>query len=78
MGDVTLSMAKKGDYMPSDLPRITLRMDKEFIDKINKIAERENRSTNQQITYIIKKYIEQYEKENGRLNSAELSVTKTG
>lgn len=64
--------------MPSDLPRITLRMDQEFIDKINKIAERENRSTNQQITYIIKKYIEQYEQENGRINSAELSATKTG
>ncbi|MCM1233125.1 MAG: Arc family DNA-binding protein [Ruminococcus flavefaciens] len=64
--------------MPSDLPRITLRMDQEFIDKINKIAERENRSTNQQIAYIIKKYIEQYEQENGRINSAELSVTKTG
>ncbi|MBD5488357.1 MAG: Arc family DNA-binding protein [Lachnospiraceae bacterium] len=64
--------------MPSDLPRITLRMDQEFINKINKIAESENRSTNQQITYIIKKYIEQYEQENGRINSAELSVTKTG
>ena len=64
--------------MPSDLPRITLRMDQEFIDKINKIAERENRSTNQQITYIIKKYIEQYEQKNGRINGAELSVTKTG
>lgn len=64
--------------MPSDLPRLTVRMDQEFIDKINKIAKRENRSTNQQITYIIKKYIEQYEQENGRINSAELSVTKTG
>ncbi len=64
--------------MPSDLPRLTVRMEQELINKINMIAKKENRSTNQQINYILKKYIEQYEKENGRINSAELSVTKTG
>lgn len=64
--------------MPSNLPRLTVRMEQELIDKINKVAEKENRSVNQQITYVVKKYIEQYEKENGRINSAELSVTKIG
>lgn len=64
--------------MPSDLPRLTVRMEQELINKINMIAKKENRSTNQQINHILKKYIEQYEKENGRINSAELSVTKTG
>lgn len=64
--------------MPSDVPRLTVRMEQELINKINMIAKKENRSTNQQINYILKKYIEQYEKENGRINSAELSVTKTG
>ena len=64
--------------MPSDLPRLTVRMEQELINKINMIAKKENRSTNQQINYILKKYIEQYEKENGRINSAELSDTKTG
>lgn len=64
--------------MPSDLPRLTVRMEQELIDKVNMIAKKENRSTNQQINYILKKYIEQYEQENGRINSAELSVTKTG
>lgn len=64
--------------MPSDLPRLTVRMEQELIDKINMIAKKENRSTNQQINYILKKYVEQYEQENGHINSAELSVTKTG
>ena len=64
--------------MPSDLPRLTVRMEQELIDKINVIAKKENRSTNQQITYIIKKYIEQYEQENGRLNNLGVSVSKTG
>lgn len=63
--------------MGSKLPRLTVRMEQETIDKINKIAEYENRSTNQQIVYIIKKFIEQYEKEQGNL-SAELSISKIG
>lgn len=64
--------------MPSDLPRLTVRMEQELIDKINVIAKKENRSTNQQITYIIKKYIEQYEQKNGRINNQGVSVSKTG
>lgn len=64
--------------MPSNLPRLTLRMEQELIDKINQIAEKENRSTNQQITYVIKKYIEKYEEENGQPQNAKLSITKTG
>lgn len=64
--------------MPSDLPRLTVRMEQELIDKVNIIAKKETRSTNQQITYILKKYIEQYEQENGRINNLGVSVTKTG
>ncbi len=64
--------------MPSDLPRLTVRMEKELIDKVNILAKKETRSTNQQIIYILKKYIEQYEQENGHINSPGVSVTKTG
>ena len=64
--------------MPSDLPRLTVRTEQEIIDKMNIIAKKENRSTNQQINHVLKKYIEQYEKENGRINNLGLSVTKTG
>ena len=64
--------------MPSDLPRLTVRMEKELIDKVNILAKKETRSTNQQIIYILKKYIEQYEQENGQINSPGVSVTKTG
>lgn len=53
-------------------------MEQELIDKINKLAEQENRSVNQQITYIVKKYIEQYEKENGRINESGVSISKIG
>ena len=64
--------------MPSDLPRLTVRMEKELIDKVNILAKKESRSTNQQIVYILKKYVEQYEQYNGRINNLGVSVTKTG
>ena len=64
--------------MPSDLPRLTVRMEKELIDKVNILAKKETRSTNQQIIYTLKKYIVQYEQENGRINNLGVSVTKTG
>ena len=64
--------------MPSDLPRLTVRMEKELIDKVNILAKKESRSTNQQIVYILKKYVEQYEQDNGRINNVGVSVTKTG
>ncbi len=64
--------------MPSDLPRLTVRMEKELINKVNILAKKEARSTNQQIIYILKKYLEQYEQENGHISSPGVSVTKTG
>ena len=64
--------------MPSDLPSLTVRMEKELIDKVNILAKKESRSTNQQIVYILKKYVEQYEQDNGRINNLGVSVTKTG
>ena len=64
--------------MRSDLPRLTVRMEKELIDKVNILAKKESRSTNQQIVYILKKYVEQYEQDNGRINNLGVSVTKTG
>lgn len=63
--------------MSSNLPRLTVRMNQDLIDKINKISEQEKRSTNQQIVYVIEKYIQQYEKEHGKINT-ELSISKIG
>lgn len=42
-----------------------LRISEEMNDKIAYIAQQEERSKNRQIEYILKKYIQQYEKENG-------------
>lgn len=56
----------------------SLRIDDELMKKVKMIAETEDRPVSKQLERIIKQYVEQYEEEHGRINSAELSVTKTG
>lgn len=56
----------------------SLRIDDELMKKVKMIAEAEDRPVSKQLERIIKQYVEQYEKEHGRINSAELSVTRTG
>ena len=53
--------------MPSKKPQFVIRTDKEVIEKIKVIAEENERSTSQHIVYLIKKEIEQYEKEKGEI-----------
>ena len=45
-----------------------LRISEEMSDKLTIIAKQEDRSKNKQIEYILKKYIQQYEKENGTID----------
>lgn len=45
----------------------TLRIDNELMEKIKKIAELEDRTTNKQIERYIKDCIEKYEKEHGEI-----------
>lgn len=53
--------------MPSELPRYTLRIPKEYLDKIRYIAEENGRSANREIELMIKHRIADYEKERGTI-----------
>lgn len=64
--------------MPSDKPQILIRTDKELISKLDTIAKKQNRSRANLAETILKEYVEKYEQEQGRINSAELSDIKTG
>lgn len=65
--------------MPSKLPRYPLRIEQEYLDKLGKIAEKNERSINQELTYIIKRHIENYEKEHGKVKTnTELLTSKIG
>ena len=45
-----------------------LRIDETLNEKIIKLAEKECRSKNKQIEYILKQYIDSYEENNSKLN----------
>lgn len=68
--------------MPSNIPRLTIRMKQETIDKIKIIAEIEHRSANEQVNYIIDKYLKEYEakqeRESHKQNLEQSSISKTG
>lgn len=51
--------------MPSAVPMRGLRMPDDLYLKLRFLAEKDNRSYNQEAVYILKSYVEQYEKEHG-------------
>jgi hypothetical protein len=57
--------------MASDLPRYTLRVPKEYLEKIRYIAAENGRSANKEIELMIKQRIELYEKECGTIDLSE-------
>ncbi len=50
-------------------PVFTLRMDEEILNKIKIIAQQSKRSTSMQIEYAVEKFIQDFEKVNGSLDS---------
>ncbi len=57
--------------MASDLPRYTLRIPKEYLEKIRYIAAENGRSANKEIELMIKQRVELYEKECGTIDLSE-------
>lgn len=55
--------------MLKDLIRTTLRLDNETYEKITIIADRNKRSINKQIDFIIASFIKDYEKFNGEIKT---------
>ena len=58
--------------MPSNLQRYTLRMPKEYLQKIRYIAEENGRSANKEIELMVKQRIKEYEQKNGPINLDDL------
>ena len=53
--------------MPSNLPQFTIRIDPDLLKKIRYVAEYNARSTNREVETLIKKHIEVFEKEHGKI-----------
>ena len=58
--------------MSSNLPRYTLRIPQEYLQKIRYIAEENARSANREIEIMIKKRIDEYERINGTITLNQL------
>lgn len=53
--------------MASKLPQFVIRAESEILEKIKFIADKNKRSTTQEIVYIIEKHINEYEIKNGEI-----------
>ena len=53
--------------MPSSKIQTGLRLEEELYEKIKVIAERKKRSRNKMMEYVLEKYVEDYEKQNGAI-----------
>ena len=54
-----------------------LRLDDELMGKVKRIADEEDRPSSKQLERIIRQYVDQYEREHGKLDT-ELSISKIG
>lgn len=54
--------------MKDNLPRYTLRISQNLLDKIGYIAEYEGRTKNKEIEYLIKQKVKEFESEYGKIN----------
>ena len=62
--------------MPSDLPRFTLRVERELMDKLKYIAEYNARSSNRELEMLIRNHIRKFEKEHGKILQEDIDSLK--
>lgn len=53
--------------MPSTIPQRQFRCEDTLYLKVQSIANAEHRSVNQQITHVLQKFVEDYEKQHGEI-----------
>lgn len=53
--------------MATNKPQLRTYTTKKIIDKFSYISKKENRSMSKQLEYVVKKEIENYEKEHGKI-----------
>lgn len=58
--------------MSDVLPRYTMRISRELLDKLHYISEFEGRTVNKQLEQLVKKCVEDFEAVNGKIDINEL------
>lgn len=57
--------------MPSAVPQRGVRIEDTLYDKLRALAVKDNRSFNQEVVYILRLYLDQYENEHGEIRVPE-------
>ena len=55
--------------MPSNMPKFTLRVDQQTLEKLRYIADNNFRTVNKELEMLIKSHIAAYEKEHGAIKA---------
>ena len=53
--------------MKDKLPRYTMRIERTLLDKLQYIAKYEGRTANKQLEQLVKRCVQEFEKENGEI-----------
>ena len=53
--------------MKDSLPRYTMRISRELLDKLGYISEYKGRTVNKQLEQLVKKCVEEFEREHGKI-----------
>ena len=64
--------------MPTKKPMIQTVTEEDIYNKFKEICKREDRTESKMAAIIIKQYVEQYERENGRVSEPGVSISKIG
>ncbi len=64
--------------MPTKKPIIQTVIEEDIYNKFKEICKREDRTESKMAAIIIKQYVEQYERENGRVSEPGVSISKIG
>lgn len=59
-----------------ELPRFTLRIDRELLDKLYYASDYEGRTVNKQIEQLIKRYLKEFEEVNGKITLSDVKTLK--
>lgn len=60
--------------MPSKKPTLRTYTTQEIVEKFNLIAELENRTMSKHLEYLVKKHIEEYENQNGKIEIKQINI----
>ena len=55
---------------------LSIRIEEEMLDKLHVVADYEGRSANSQVLYLIRRHVEQYENQHGKILEEDVQASR--